>query len=103
MERTPGVLTITTRMRLDRRLATPDGESLPGFVVELADNGRGIPADALAKLGTPFFTTRPGGTGLGIAVARHWIARHGGTLRIESRLGAGTRAQVELPLRTQAP
>lgn len=97
------LLRVGTRMRIDRRLATPEGEHLPSLVIEVTDNGSGIPEDVIGKLGTPFFTTRPSGTGLGLAVARHWVARHGGALRVESELGEGTRVQVELPLRVGAP
>jgi two-component system nitrogen regulation sensor histidine kinase GlnL len=99
MEGPRRVLTITTRMRLDRRLATPEGDRTPSLLVELADTGSGIPEDIAERLGTPFFTTRASGTGLGLSVARHWIARHGGVLRIESRPDEGARVRVELPLR----
>lgn len=102
LEGGPGRVTITTRMLLDHRLLTPEGESLPSLLVEVADDGPGIPADVVDALGTPFFTRRAGGTGLGLAVSRHWLARHGGTLRIESTAGEGTRVRVELPLRTAA-
>jgi len=48
---------------------------------------------------TPFFSARPGGTGLGLAVADYWIAQHRGTLHLESEPGAGTTVRVTLPLR----
>jgi two-component system sensor histidine kinase FlrB len=48
---------------------------------------------------TPFFTTRTGGTGLGLAVAEYWVSRHGGSLAIESTPGEGTCVRVNLPLR----
>jgi two-component system nitrogen regulation sensor histidine kinase GlnL len=97
-----GTLTISTRMRLDRRITTPEGEQYPTLAIEVADTGPGIPDELLAELGTPFFTTRPGGTGLGLAVSMHWVARHDGTLRLDTRVGAGTCARVELPLRIAA-
>jgi len=97
-----GMLSIKTRLHLDRRLGLPDGSSAPALRVELSDTGPGIPKEHFEKLGTPFFTTRVGGTGLGIATARHWLDRHGGTLRIESPEGQGARARVEIPLRTDA-
>jgi signal transduction histidine kinase len=50
-------------------------------------------------MATPFFTTRADGTGLGLAVSRNWVSRHGGALRIESTLGKGTIVKVSLPLR----
>ncbi len=94
-----GELTISTRMTIDHRLSTPGGRPLPTLLISVADSGPGIPPEILDQLSTPFFTTRAAGTGLGLAVSRHWVARHGGTLRIESRVGEGTRVHVALPLR----
>ena len=87
-------------MRLDRRLRTGKGEHFPTLRIEVADTGPGIEPEVLEKLATPFFTTRIGGTGLGLALSRHWVACHDGTLRIESTLGEGTRVRVEIPMRT---
>jgi two-component system nitrogen regulation sensor histidine kinase GlnL len=97
-----GTLRIKTRMRLDRRLTLADSSTVAAIVIEISDTGPGIPDDVLQKLGTPFFTTRAGGTGLGIAAARHWVDRHGGTLRIDSPADRGARARIELPLRQGA-
>lgn len=102
MEEKPGTLTITTRMLLDHRLTDEDGEPQPAIVVEFADTGPGIPAEVLDQLATPFFSTRPGGSGLGLAVSRNWVARHDGTLRFDSQPGEGTRVRVELPLRVRS-
>jgi len=102
MEGRGGRLTITTGMPLERRITTPEGEHFPALRVEIADSGPGVEAEVLDKLATPFFTTRVGGTGLGLALSRHWLARHDGTLRIESQPGEGTRVQVELPLRRES-
>lgn len=97
-----GTLTISTRMTLGHRLAGAGGEHLATVLIEFRDTGPGIPADVLERIGTPFFTTRPGGTGLGLALSQHWIARHHGTLRVESVPGEGTLARVALPLRRAA-
>jgi two-component system nitrogen regulation sensor histidine kinase GlnL len=101
MEGDGGTLTIGTGMRLERRITTPEGGQYPTVRIEVADTGPGIPPDVLTKLATPFFTTRAGGTGLGLALSRHWVARHDGTLRIESEPGQGTCVKVELPLRRE--
>lgn len=66
--------------------------------IAVRDNGPGIPAEVLAKLGTPFFTTRDAGTGLGIAQCKRLIGRLGGDLRIESAPGAGTSVIFTLPV-----
>jgi len=94
-----GSLSVATRMTLEHRLRGPGGEQIPTIAVEVRDSGPGMPEDVLAKLATPFFTTRPKGTGLGLAVSKHWVARHGGSLQVESAPGAGTRVRVVLPLR----
>ena len=69
-----------------------------GFAV--SDNGSGIAAKDLEKVFEPFFTTKePGkGTGLGLAIARNVVLEHGGTIHLESTLGVGTTAFVDLPL-----
>jgi len=94
-----GTLSIATRMTLDHRLSAESGASRPTLLVTVADDGPGIPADVIDKVTTPLFTTRRGGTGLGLAVALHWVSRHGGTMRVESKSGRGTRVRVALPWR----
>jgi len=63
------------------------------------DQGTGIEASLLPRLGEPFFTTKePGqGLGLGLFLAFRFARSHGGTLSIDSRPGAGTRVELELP------
>ncbi|GEJ55542.1 sensor histidine kinase [Anaeromyxobacter diazotrophicus] len=65
--------------------------------IVIRDTGRGMTAETLRRIGTPFFTTRDDGTGLGVVLARSVIAQHGGSLRYESELGQGTRVRVALP------
>jgi signal transduction histidine kinase len=55
--------------------------------------------EELRQATIPFYTTRSGGTGLGLSVAEYWISQHGGTLHIESAPGEGTTVRVTLPLR----
>ncbi len=62
----------------------------------LADNGCGIPQEALAKVFDPFFSTFGGGTGLGLAVCHRIVVAHQGLLFIESQLGRGTTVHLRL-------
>ena len=101
METQGGTLTITTGVSVDHHLAGSDGRLLPAVNVSFRDDGVGISAENLQRLATPFFTTKPEGTGLGLAVARHWVSQHDGTLDIQSREGSGTAVRVSLPLRRQ--
>jgi signal transduction histidine kinase len=68
-----------------------------GAEIVIRDTGRGMEATTLRRIGTPFFTTRDDGTGLGVVLARSVIAQHGGSLRYESEPGQGTRVRVALP------
>jgi len=71
----------------------------PGAVrVEIADQGPGIPADVMARIGEPFYTTRAQGTGLGLHLSRQLVQGAGGTLELASRTGAGTTVTVRLPI-----
>jgi len=69
--------------------------------VEVEDTGRGIPAAATAKIFNPFFTTKPGGTGLGLALTHKIIEDHGGTISLRSTPGIRTTFTVLLPLRAE--
>lgn len=68
--------------------------------VSFADDGPGIPADNLGKIFDPFFTTqRPGGnSGLGLTICLAVLKDHGGTIEVQSKLGAGARFDILLPV-----
>ncbi len=65
--------------------------------VAFRDTGPGIPDDIKDKLFEPFFTTKATGTGLGLAIAYGILERHGGEIRVESRVGHGTTITLSLP------
>jgi two-component system, NtrC family, sensor histidine kinase HydH len=67
--------------------------------VAVRDTGRGMGAELLRLLGTPYLTTREDGSGLGVLLARAVIAQHGGALHYESEPGKGTTARATLPSR----
>jgi hypothetical protein len=66
-------------------------------IVRVIDRGSGMTPDVLERIRKPYFTTKDGGSGLGIAIARGIIEQHGGTLDFESTRGRGTSAIVRLP------
>jgi signal transduction histidine kinase len=87
-----GDLWISTRVVEDR------------LKVTFRDNGPGIPDEVLARIFDPFFTTKKvgDGTGLGLSIVHGIIERHGGEIRVETRIGEGTTFIVELPLSTDS-
>ena len=68
------------------------------YSVTISDRGAGIAADVREKLFTPFFTTKPGGTGLGLAVSYGIVKDHGGDIKVESDTGQGAAFSVTLPI-----
>lgn len=87
--------------------AMPDGGELEVMTerhggdrvaIEFADTGPGIPPDVEPHLFEPFFTTRPEGTGLGLALCREIIAQHEGTIESVAPTQRGARFRIELPI-----
>ncbi len=67
-------------------------------LIEIQDNGHGIPQDKLKKIFEPFYTTKTTGTGLGLAVSYGIIKNHKGTVNIQSEKGTGTLITINLPI-----
>lgn len=67
-------------------------------VINLTDNGPGIPNEFIEKIFNPFFTTKEEGTGLGLSIAVRIIEEHHGSLEVESSPGNGTTFRILLPL-----
>jgi signal transduction histidine kinase len=67
-------------------------------LVDVEDTGAGMNEETVSRMFDLFFTTKPEGTGLGMAIIRSVVDRHGGALSVESAPGQGTRARVRLPV-----
>jgi len=94
-----GILVSGDRTRGGRSGCMPPPRPGAFLRVAVADTGAGMPPEVLARVGEPFFTTKPAGkgTGLGLTMARQFAERAGGTLRIESAPGQGTTVTLWLP------
>ncbi len=66
-------------------------------VLSVADSGNGIDPATRVRILEPFFTTRDGGTGLGLSVVHRIVSSHGGALRVRSKLGKGSTFAIEVP------
>ena len=84
--------------KLEVRTRLSDDQS--SCVLTIADNGCGIPEDALEKIFQPFYTTKSEGqgTGLGLPIVKDIIDKHNGTIQIESQVDAGTSVHIGLPV-----
>lgn len=68
-------------------------------IIRISDTGIGIPADQMAKLFSPFFTTKARGVGLGLSITHQMIEQLNGTIAVTSHPGEGTRFEIRLPQR----
>jgi signal transduction histidine kinase len=69
-----------------------------GHSIEVRDSGVGIAQDDLPRIFDLYFTTKPNGTGVGLAVSQQIVSAHGGRIEVKSDLGLGTRMTIHLPL-----
>ena len=82
----------------DLQLLPSAGCPLPAVFIEVRDTGAGIPAENLGKIFEPFFTSKGGGTGLGLPIARQIALDHGGTLTCENARAGGAIFRLTLPI-----
>jgi len=66
------------------------------IIIEVEDNGKGIPLEIIDEIFTPFFTTKPNGSGIGLSIARQIIHLHGGRLEVDSVFGKGSTFKIIL-------
>src|SRR2546421_3668941 len=92
-----GQVTIRIFRSQNDRSDEPEDEA----VVEVSDDGRGVSEEDLSCIFNPFFTTRPGGTGLGLPAVRRIARAHSGRVEVESTLGRGSTFSIHLPANSQ--
>ncbi len=97
-----GKIRVATGIRWLDPIAAGDQRVRAG-VIEVIDNGPGIPANIRTRLFDPFFTTKKEGTGLGLSISQKIVRDHGGIITVTSVEGKGTTFQVSIPLADSAP
>jgi signal transduction histidine kinase len=90
---------IVLRSRRDRMLLR--GEETKVIVIEVQDNGPGIPTEVQERLFDPFFSTKESGTGLGLTIAAKIMDKHDGALVFETQQGRGTTFGAVLPVKSK--
>ncbi len=97
-----GRLVVGTRYDALHHLVRDRGPGRHVVGITFDDSGPGFDEADLPHVFTPFFTRTPGGHGLGLAIAQHWVVRHGGRIEISRAGSGGARVQVLLPLGVRA-
>ncbi len=92
IEATPPEGVIRVRTSLEQKYA----------VLKIQDTGRGMPPEVVDKVFVPFYTTKIGGTGLGMVFVRQIVDEHRGFISLESQVGQGTKVTIRLPHRFAA-
>jgi signal transduction histidine kinase len=96
-----GAVTLTARLvepGQDGALLGDGSQPMPTVVVDVADTGPGMPAELTDRIFNPFFTTKPQGSGLGLAVVRKIVDAHEGRIDVTSVVNQGTCFTVTLPV-----
>ena len=96
---------------LNAEAAMPEGGDLMvsteadrrGVSIHVTDTGRGIPRKDLDRIFAPYYSTRKGGTGLGLPTVRRIVQEHDGNLEVHSEVGRGTRFTIALPVAAGSP
>lgn len=98
-------LVINARQAMDRRggqitmITRREGD---GLAIEVLDDGPGMSAEVLARCVEPWYSTKSGGSGLGLPTVKRLMEAHGGALELQSAPGRGTRAVLRLPVAAEA-
>lgn len=69
--------------------------------LSLIDTGQGMAPEVLAKVFKPFFSTKPGGSGLGLPMVKRIVEAHGGAIEAQSEVGRGTKFTIQLPVKEE--
>lgn len=97
----PGTLTISLENVIIANEGSSDRNAIPGnyVLLEVADSGKGMSAEVMARIFEPFYTTKAAGTGTGLGLSTVYgiVRQHGGWIGVESRPGNGSRFRVYLP------
>jgi signal transduction histidine kinase len=90
----------TVRLSVARECPMTSG--LGGARITVRDDGTGMTPEVLDRIRKPYFTTKEGGSGLGVAVARGLVEQHGGSMEFKSSAGKGTTVTITLPMKAKA-
>jgi signal transduction histidine kinase len=86
-------------LKISAAMSEDSDDAVPvGAVIKIDDDGVGIPTESLVKIWDPFFTTKPGGLGLGLPICRRIAEDHGARIEVSSQIDHGTTVTVIFPM-----
>jgi len=92
------VRAVAQALEQDPAFASDPHAPTPALIVDVIDDGPGVPADLSDRIFDPFFTTKPQGSGLGLPIVRKIVDAHDGRIDLMSAPGQGTRFRITLPV-----
>ncbi|WP_303722227.1 nitrogen regulation protein NR(II) [Malonomonas rubra] len=93
-----GRVNIESRIDSEYHMSFPGAKPTPMVLITISDDGPGIPQQKLEQIFTPFYTTKDGGSGLGLPICQKIVTDHGGFMQFVNRTEGGTAVKVSLPL-----
>jgi signal transduction histidine kinase len=97
-----GISAIAEALEQDPAFASDPHAPTPAVIVDVSDDGPGVPTDLSDRIFDPFFTTKPQGSGLGLPIVRKIVDAHDGRIDLTSTPGQGTRFRVTLPVSSES-
>jgi two-component system nitrogen regulation sensor histidine kinase GlnL len=93
-----GKITIESRIDSEYHMSLPGARPTPMVLITISDNGPGIPQQQTEQIFTPFYTTKVGGSGLGLSICQKIVLDHSGFMQISNQQEGGAVVKVSLPL-----
>ncbi len=98
--RADATISVTAHKAVKTDRETMSGIESDVILITVADNGPGIESERVSRIWDPYVTEKPGGTGLGLTIARQAVWAHQGTVKATSKIGEGTQIEFEIPIET---
>ncbi|MCK4764783.1 MAG: hypothetical protein KAW12_21470 [Candidatus Aminicenantes bacterium] len=87
------------KIEIKAGFAAKEDQNQKGVLIQVSDNGPGIPENRIKEIFKPYYTTKKEGSGVGLSIARKYIEAHSGHITVESSVGVGTKFAIYIPIK----